>query len=116
MPSSAVSEPLKQIAVRVLKNQSLAARWTVRVPPAADGLLHVVVDQFPCARHGCCALHWRLRPNSTDLIALVHHFVSFRYSSLVSIPIHPAFLLDAGGIAFGLGMVSCWAARSLLAA
>ena len=99
MPSSAVSEPLKQIAVRVLKNQSLAARWTVRVPPAADGLLHVVVDQFPCARHGCCALHWRLRPNSTDLIALVHHFVSFRYSSLISIPIHPAFILDAGGTA-----------------
>ncbi|GJP34378.1 hypothetical protein CLOM_g18826 [Closterium sp. NIES-68] len=88
---------MSQIDLAVLKSPALAAKWTAGTKPAPDGLLHALVDQFPCAAHGCCAVHWRLRPNSTDLLSLGNHFVRFEYSALLKIPIEPEYILDAGG-------------------
>ncbi|CAI5487812.1 unnamed protein product [Closterium sp. Naga37s-1] len=97
LPSSAVTVPMSQIDLGILKSPALAAKWTAGTKPAPDGLLHVLVDQFPCAAHGCCAIHWQLRPNSTDLLSLGNHFVRFEYSALLKIPIEPKYILDAGG-------------------
>ncbi|CAI5974876.1 unnamed protein product [Closterium sp. NIES-65] len=97
LPSSAVTVPMSQIDLGILKSPALAAKWTAGTKPAPDGLLHVLVDQFPCAAHGCCAIHWQLRPNSTDLLSLGNHFVRFEYSALLKIPIEPRYILDAGG-------------------
>lgn len=97
VPSSEVSFPMSQIPLQVLSNKSSDAQWTLENPPSPDGFIHILVDQFPCERHGCCAVHWQIRPNSTDLVSVHNHFVQFQYSSLLLLPIAPRFILDAGG-------------------
>lgn len=101
IPSDAVDDALKANVIPheyVAKDCAKSAQWTIDNPPAADGLHHVLVSDVPCAKHGCCALAWTLRANSTDLRSFRNHFVSNEYEAFLDFPIYPKFILDAGGV------------------
>eukprot|EP00897_Mesotaenium_endlicherianum_P004030 jgi/Mesen1/3655/ME000200S02731 len=79
-------------------NCGWTARWAVDTPPAKDGQIHVLFGKLPCARYGCCALPWMLRPNSTDLLSAKAHFLKNEYGMLIDLPFNPEYILDAGGV------------------